>query len=202
MARLLFTGKAFGTFDLQSGERSKSSLTKLLAVSKIAFMKQVHGNEVQLIGDSGSDLPEADGLVTNQKSIALAVQIADCLPLLLQSDVAVAAVHVGRKGLLNGVAINAVNALKEFGAKNINGVVGPHICGNCYEVDQYMFDQIIKEHPACKSTGRNLNLFAGLAAQISQIPLVNLNICTLENPNYFSYRRGGESGRQVGVICL
>ena len=202
MARLLFTGKAFGTFDLQNGDSSKSSLTKLLTVSNISYMRQVHGNEIQVISEAGSGTPEADGLVTNQKSIALAVQVADCLPLLLQSDVAIAAVHVGRKGLLNGVAIKAVNALKEFGAKNISGVVGPHICGNCYEVDQEMFDEITKKHPATQSTGRNLNLFAGLAAQLSQIPLMNLNICTLENSNYFSYRRGGESGRQVGVICL
>jgi hypothetical protein len=65
-----------------------------------------------------------------------------------------------------------------------------------------MFDEITKQHPATKSDGRNLNLFAGLEEQISEIPLVNLDICTLENPDYFSFRRGGESGRQVGVICL
>ena len=202
MARLLFTGKAFGTFDLQNGDQSKASLQKALSLSNIFYMKQVHGNTVQTISNESSNLPEVDALVTNQKSIALAVQIADCLPLLLQSDVAVAAVHVGRKGLLNGVAIAAVAALKQFGATKITGVVGPHICGNCYEVDQSMFDEITKQHPATKSDGRNLNLFAGLAAQISDIPLVNLNICTLENPDYFSFRRGGESGRQVGVICL
>jgi YfiH family protein len=202
MARLLFTGKAFGTFDLQNGDQSKASLQKVLSLSNIFYMKQVHGNTVQTISNESSNLPEVDALVTNQKSIALAVQIADCLPLLLQSDLAVAAVHVGRKGLLNGVAVEAVAALKQFGATKITGVVGPHICGNCYEVDQSMFDEITKLHPATKSPGRNLNLFAGLAAQISEIPLVNLNICTLENPDYFSFRRGGESGRQVGVICL
>ena len=202
MARLLFTGKAFGTFDLQNGDQSKASLQKALSVSNIFYMKQVHGNTVQTITNESSNLPEADALVTNQKSIALAVQIADCLPLLLQSEVAVAAVHVGRKGLLNGVAVKAVAALKQLGATKITGAVGPHICGNCYEVDKAMFDEITKQHPATKSAGRNLNLFAGLAAQISEIPLVNLNICTLENPNYFSFRRGGESGRQVGVICL
>jgi YfiH family protein len=202
MARLLFTGKAFGTFDLQNGDQSKASLQKALSLSNIFYMKQVHGNTVQTISNESSNLPEVDALVTNQKSIALAVQIADCLPLLLQSDVAVAAVHVGRKGLLNGVSVAAVAALKQFGATKITGVVGPHICGNCYEVDQSMFDEITKQHPATKSDGRNLNLFAGLAAQISDIPLVNLNICTLENPDYFSFRRGGESGRQVGVICL
>jgi len=202
MARLLFTGKAFGSFDLQNGDQSKASLQKALSLSNIFYMKQVHGNTVQTISNESPNLPEADALVTNQKSIALSVRIADCLPLLLQSDVAVAAVHVGRKGLLNGVAVAAVAALKQFGATKITGVVGPHICGNCYEVDQSMFDEITKQHPATKSDGRSLNLFAGLAEQISEIPLVNLDICTLENPDYFSFRRGGESGRQVGVICL
>jgi YfiH family protein len=202
MARLLFTGKAFGTFDLQNGDLTKSALQKMLSVSKVTYMKQVHGNTVEIILETSSNLPEADALVTNLKSIALAVQIADCLPLLLQSEVAVAAVHVGRKGLLNGVAVKAVAALKQLGATKITGVVGPHICGNCYEVDQGMFDEITKSHPATKSTGRNLNLFAGLAEQISEIPLVNLNVCTLENPDYFSFRRGSETGRQVGVICL
>lgn len=202
MARLLFTSKAFGTFDLPNGDPAKASLKKLLSVSSVIYMKQVHGNSVQLINPDSPELFEADALVTNQKSIALAVQVADCLPLLLQSDAGVAAVHVGRKGLLNEVAVKAVSALKQLGAKNISGVVGPHICKDCYEVDQNMHDEITEQHPATKSTGRNLNLFGGLAAQISDIPLVNLNICTLENPKYFSFRRGGESGRQVGVICL
>ena len=202
MARLLFTGKDFGSFDLQNGQPARTSLLKLLSVAQLTFMKQVHGDLVQLISAADSETPEADGMVTNQKSVALAVQVADCLPLLLQSDQAVAAVHVGRKGLLNGVAVKAVAAMKELGAKNINGVVGPHICKSCYEVDQQMFEDITKQHPATKSTGRNLNLFAGLAAQISEIPLTNLGICTLEDPNYFSFRRGGETGRQVGVICL
>ena len=202
MARLLFTSKAFGSFDLINGDSAKSSLRNLMSIPKISYMKQVHGNNIQITSGDSSELAEVDGLVTNQKFIALAVQVADCLPLLLQSDIAIAAVHVGRKGLVNGVAIKAVAAMKRLGATKITGVVGPHICGNCYEVDQSLFNEITKVHPAAKSTNRRLNLFAGLADQISDIPLENLNICTLENPNYFSYRRGGETGRQVGVICL
>ena len=72
MARLLFTGKAFGTFDLQNGDQSKASLQKALSVSNIFYMKQVHGNTVQTITNESSNLPEADALVINQKSIALA----------------------------------------------------------------------------------------------------------------------------------
>ncbi len=202
MARLLFTGKAFGSFDLANGDSAKASLKKHLSVSKVFYMKQVHGNSIQITSDTSPDLSEVDGLVTNQKSIALAVQVADCLPLLLQSDLAIAAVHVGRKGLVNGVAIKAVAAMKELGATSITGVVGPHISGKCYEVDQEMFDEITRDHPATKSSGRNLNLYAGLTEQIPDVTLENLDICTLENPDYFSFRRGGETGRQVGVICL
>jgi len=202
MARLLFTSKAFGSFDLASGDSAKASLKNLLSIPKVSYMKQVHGNSIQISSGASPDLSEVDGLVTNQRAIALAVQVADCLPLLLQSDLAVAAVHVGRKGLVNGVAIKAVAAMKELGATRITGVVGPHICRNCYEVDQEMFDEITRVHPAAKSTGHNLNLFAGLAEQIPDVTLENLDICTLENPDYFSFRRGGETGRQVGVICL
>lgn len=201
MARLLFTGKAAGTYDPISGLKNRDELSKSLAVPNTIFMQQVHGNTVVIVDEASNNLFEADALVTNKKSIALAVQAADCLPLLLQSDGVVAAVHVGRKGLLNGVALAAVAAMQDLGAEQITGVVGPHICGSCYEVDQVMFDEITQIHPDSAASNRRLNLFAGLVAQIPQVALTNMNICTLENPNYFSFRRGAESGRQVGVIC-
>ena len=201
MARLLFTGKAAGTFDPTSGLKNRDELSKSLAVPTTTFMQQVHGNTVVVVDEDSKNLFEADALVTNKKSIALAVQAADCLPLLLQSDGVVAAVHVGRKGLLNGVAIKTVEVMQSLGAQQISGIVGPHICGRCYEVDQLMFDQVTQAHPESAGVNRRLNLFAGLAAQIPLVSLSNMNICTLENPNYFSFRRGAESGRQVGVIC-
>ena len=201
MARLLFTGKAAGTYDPISGLENRDEISKSLAVPTTIFMKQVHGNTVVIVDEASNNLLEADALVTNKKSIALAVQAADCLPLLLQSDGVVAAVHVGRKGLLNGVALAAVAAMQDLGAEQITGVVGPHICGSCYEVDQVMFDEITQIHPGSAASNRRLNLFAGLVAQIPQVALTNMNICTRENPSYFSFRRGAESGRQVGVIC-
>jgi copper oxidase (laccase) domain-containing protein len=120
----------------------------------------------------------------------------------MYSDHAVAAVHVGRKGLLNKVAVNAVQAMKKFGPSPITAVVGPHICSNCYEVDGQMYEEIIKEHPATGGKVNYLNLFAGLKAQLPEISLTNLGICTKENSDYFSYRSGDLTGRQVGVISL
>lgn len=88
--------------------------------------------------------------------------MADCLPLLLHSTTVVAAVHVGRKGLLNKVALNAVTQMRLLGAEQITGIVGPHICGNCYEVDSQMFTEITKTHPATAGKNKHLNLLLAL----------------------------------------
>jgi YfiH family protein len=168
---------------------------------QVVFMKQSHGDLVSIVSDNAST-PDADGLVTTNRDIALAVRVADCLPLLLISNEAVAAVHVGRKGLLNQVALNAVKKMKELGSTQITGLVGPHICGNCYEVDSQMYEDIVKDHPATGGKVNHLNLFAGLESQLTGIKLTNLCLCTKENPEYFSYRAGDKTGRQVGVISL
>jgi len=200
VARLLFTSRFFDSLADPLDRTAKEKLDQLLGKGTL-FMKQSHSNQIQVVTDHSST-PEADGLVTNNKGIALAVRIADCMPVLMYSDHAVAAVHVGRKGLLNKVAINAVEAMKKFGSSPITAVVGPHICGNCYEVDNQMYKEIVKDHPATGGKVNYLNLFAGLKAQLPEVNLTNLGICTKENSDYFSYRSGDLTGRQVGVISL
>jgi YfiH family protein len=200
VARLLFTSRFFDSLADPLDRTAKEKLDQLLGKGTL-FMKQSHSNQIQVVTDHSST-PEADGLVTNNKEIALAVRIADCMPVLMYSDHAVAAVHVGRKGLLNKVAINAVEAMKKFGPSPITAVVGPHICGNCYEVDNQMYKEIIKVHPATDGKVNYLNLFAGLKAQLPEVALTKLGLCTKENRDYFSYRSGDLTGRQVGVISL
>ena len=200
MARLLFTSRFFDSLADPPESVAVAKLTKLIGKDTL-FMKQSHSNQIEVVTEHLS-APEADGMITNNKEIALAVRIADCLPVLMYSDHAVAAVHVGRKGLLNKVAVNAVQAMKKFGPSPITAVVGPHICSNCYEVDGQMYKEIVNEHPATGGKVNYLNLFAGLKAQLPEISLTNLGICTKENSDYFSYRRGDLTGRQVGVISL
>jgi YfiH family protein len=141
-------------------------------------------------------------MVSVNKDIALVVRVADCLPLLLYSNNVIAAVHVGRKGLMNQVAVNAVADMKKLGAREITGVVGPHICGRCYEVSADIFAQVTAAYPATFFRQNHLDLYAGLVSQIPEVALSNINRCTNENSNYFSYRANGDDGRQVGVISL
>jgi len=204
MARLLFTSRHFGSLANPLKSESAKQLSQLIG-KPIYFMNQSHGNEIAVVDEMSSPsgaVFDGDGVVTDKANVALAVQVADCLPLLLHSKNVVAAVHVGRKGLLNKVALAALDQMKTMGAEQITGVVGPHICGNCYEVDSEMYSQITKEHPATASKNNRLNLFAGLKDQLNEIKITDLGMCTKENPDYFSHRADATLGRQVGVISL
>jgi YfiH family protein len=200
MARLLFTSRKFGSLADPLPNAKISDLSKLIS-RPVAVMQQVHGDQVVVV-DAVTKTPTADALVTSNKEIALAVRVADCLPLLMYSENVVAAVHVGRKGLVNKVAENAVNQMRKLGAEEIQGVVGPHICGDCYEVGPELYAQVSADHPATAAKNNHLNLYAGLVEQLVGVSLTNLNLCTKELPDYFSYRGNAEIGRQVGVISL
>ena len=175
----------------------------------VQFMNQVHGGRIAIIEKVTDEAPTADALVTGIAGVTLAVMVADCIPLLLTSSEAVAAVHVGRRGLVNGVAVKTIELMREMGARKIRAVLGPAICGHCYEVSQDVHDEVVALHPlatAQTSAGTPAldlpkALKACLAADgISEIS--DLQICTVESANYFSYRRDGLTGRQVGLVSL
>jgi YfiH family protein len=171
----------------------------------IAFMNQVHGDTVVLVEDSKS-APTCDALITTEHKLALAVMVADCIPLLLKSDIAVAAVHVGRKGLMNGVARKTIDAMRDLGAEVIHSYIGPNICGGCYEVSEEIYKEVVAKYPSSDSktrTGKHtLDLVAGLKTDLKDTVLLDLSSCVLEDKNSFSYRRDGITGRQAGVIWL
>jgi YfiH family protein len=177
-------------------------------VGPIQYMSQVHGNRVVVIEEVTDEDPTADALVTGIPGVSLAVQVADCIPLLLHSAESVAAVHVGRKGLVNGVALAALEAMRDMGSSEITAIIGPSICGSCYEVSQEIHDEVVTVHPVAASrTPRGtpaLDLPAALRAVLESqsISIIDESHCTLENDDLYSYRRDGVTGRQAGIISL
>ena len=177
-------------------------------VGPIQYMNQVHGNGVAIIESVTDEDPTADSLVTGIPGISLAVQVADCIPLLLHSAESVAAVHVGRKGLLNGVTIKTLEVMRDMGSTDIGAIIGPSICGSCYEVSQEIYDEVIALHPAAASRTTHGNVSLDLPAALRAV-LTGQGVeirdefsCTVENPELFSYRRDGVTGRQAGIISL
>jgi len=173
------------------------------------YMNQVHGNRVAIIEEVTEEIPTADALVTGIPGITLAVMVADCIPLLLQSSYAVAAVHVGRKGLLNRVAEKAIDVMREISDAQISAVIGPAICGKCYEVSGEIFSEVTKGHSDSASRTVSgtpaLDLVAALISDLQKLGITeidNQSRCTLEHDDLYSYRRDGATGRQVGLVWL
>ena len=177
-------------------------------VGNFAVMSQVHGDSVVVVDQVPAEVPVADALITGNPNLALVVMVADCIPLLLRSESLVAAVHVGRAGLMNSIALKTVAKMRALGATNISGSIGPAICGSCYEVPQDLHDQVIAVHPLASSKTRfgtsALDLPKALIAALAlvDVPVVISAGCTLEDDVYFSYRRNQVTGRQAGVIKL
>ena len=189
--------------DVAHNRETLSALT-----GPIQFMNQVHSDGVVQIHKHSEIEPTCDALITTQKGIALAVLVADCIPLLLLSDHVVGAVHVGRRGLVNSIAIKTVHAMRELGALSIHAMLGPSICGQCYEVPAELAKEVVQLHPQAASTTKSatpaLDLAKALIADLAAIDVsaVSDGICTLENENYYSYRRNKVTGRSAGVVWL
>jgi len=192
--------------DLESVTQNRAIVEK--SVGPIQFMNQVHGDRIAIIEGVTDIDPTADALVTGIRGISLAVQVADCIPLLLNSREVVAAVHVGRRGLVNEITRKTISLMREMGAQGISAIIGPAICGSCYEVSQEIFDEVVGLHPFAQSKTPAgtpaLDLPAALRSVLSDegVGIVNKFTCTVESSEHFSYRRDGITGRQAGIISL
>ena len=115
---------------------------------------------------------------------------------------------MGRKGLVNGVAHAAIDVMRDMGSTNISAIIGPSICGSCYEVSQEIHDGVVALHPTSHAvTDRGtpaLNLPAALQESLERAGIVvnNESRCTFESDDLYSYRRDGVTGRQAGIISL
>jgi len=172
------------------------------------FMNQVHGDAVVVIDQKLDTDPTCDAMITTKPGISLAVMVADCIPLLFVSKEAVAAVHVGRAGLINRVAIKALHQMRTMGAIDVHAIIGPSICGRCYEVPFQMQQDVIADHPRAFATTHSgtpgLDLPAGLIAELvaEGVTYEASTVCTMEDELYFSHRKHNPTGRFAGVVSL
>jgi polyphenol oxidase len=184
--------------------------------ARVVWMEQVHGAAVEVVDSAAPDVVAGvDALVTTSTGIALAVLVADCVPVLLvDPDVGVVAVaHAGRRGLANGVIVRTVETMSRLGADTERVLVwlGPSICGRCYEVPSQLRDEVERLAPGSATTTRNntagIDIRAGLRGQLQRLgvgagALHETGPCTSESPDHYSHRRDGVTGRFAGVALL
>jgi YfiH family protein len=186
----------------------------------VHWATQVHGNDTATVGRAGSGEPnvgDCDALATALPGTALAVQTADCVPILLASAAphavvgAVGAVHAGWRGSAKGVAREAVHALERLGARpsTLLAWIGPAIGACCYEVGGDVAAQFAGEfvRRGCGG-GFMLDLKAANAAQLEAagVPRAAIRIhpaCTrCGGERFASWRRDGvRAGRMIALIA-
>jgi YfiH family protein len=196
-------------------------------------MRQVHGAGVARVApgtdrpgaadrsaDNGSangaaelEPPRADAVFTESPQVALGALVADCAPVLLADPAArlVGAAHAGRPGMVAGVVPALLAAMTQAGAepRRMSAVIGPAICGLCYEVPAAMRADVAAAVPesACltRKNTPGIDLRAGLRAQLQAHGVAEIaddRRCSAESAELFSYRRDGRTGRFAGLIWL
>ncbi|GIG23154.1 laccase domain protein [Cellulomonas chitinilytica] len=191
--------------------RENWSLVERWAGAPVAYGRQVHGGTVAVVGSRPADPPEADALVSASPDLAVAVVVADCVPVLLADPVAgvVAAVHAGRRGLVAGVLQAALGAMVGQGAstERVRAAVGPAIAGASYEVPAELRAEVARVVPATWSTTSwgtpSLDLPAGVRAVLEQEGVASVSVSTRDtftDDRLFSFRRAAVTGRFAGVV--
>jgi len=123
-----------------------------------AMLRQIHSDAVQRVDAvtaGAEEAPTGDALITREPGRLLAVQTADCVPILL-ADVgqrAIAAVHAGWRGTLRRIAAKALGRMQmEFGTRpeDVVAALGPSIGRCCYEVGEEVVREFQAQFPEAR----------------------------------------------------
>ncbi|MEJ7825556.1 MAG: polyphenol oxidase family protein [Solirubrobacteraceae bacterium] len=192
----------------------RANRDRLAALTSIAWERtlqgmQVHETDVRRVRElpeASAALEPADGQATALAGVAAVVLTADCLPVVLVSDGAVAAVHAGWRGLAGGILAEGVRALRDLGAAGaVRAAIGPGAGVCCYETGPEVH-AAFASYGAGARDGDHADLKHVARRQLEQVGVAEIHdvgLCTLCAPRgmFFSHRRdGAATGRQAGVV--
>jgi YfiH family protein len=119
---------------------------------QLIALKQIHSDVIHLFPAASNEPRKGDASITNRPGLLLAVQTADCVPILLVDPKkrAVAAIHAGWRGTLARIAIKAIGQMQMHFATNpadLLAAIGPSIGPCCYEVGTEVATQFLSQFP-------------------------------------------------------
>lgn len=173
----------------------------------IVYTRAAHSALCHYVDAECPDVPGVDALITDAPGLALAAQGADCVMVALAAGPWVAAIHCGWRGLVDGIVPATLAALQQRGA-DLEGAaahLGPAICGRCYRVDAERAKAVGQVAPTAVlevPDGLGVDVRAGVLTQLASrgIEAEADPRCTFEDPDLYSFRRDGQTGRQAIVV--
>jgi YfiH family protein len=193
---------------------------------ELVTANQIHSADVQIILnalDAQSEPKACDALITDIPQILLAVQTADCMPILLADERtgAFAAIHAGWRGTLKRIVSRTLEQMQQtYGTRpaEILAAFGPAISACCFEVGPEVIEEFKETFPdinqVCSNAQpngkahldlRRLNRQLLLEAGVNSDRIFDCALCTACRTDlFFSYRKEQGSkqpiGRLMGVI--
>lgn len=209
------TTRQLGTFSMASDEAARDVMARWDAlrataaahgVRRLATAAQVHGAHILAHAPGWEGWlrgTEADGHLATARGTAMAVSIADCVPVFIaHPSGAVALLHSGWRGTAARIVAQGIAGLarRGFPAAELRVHLGPAICGSCYEVSADVARHLTGESA---SGPRTVDLRALIADHTRALGVHHLTIspsCTrCDNSRFFSHR-AGDAGRQVAAM--
>ena len=188
---------------------------RLALPAEPAWIEQVHGTRVVDLDQAGdATRPPADAVLTRTRGRVCAVQVADCMPVLLaaRDASAVAVAHAGWRGLAAGVLEQTVASLG-LAAGGLIAWLGPAISARHFEVGSEVRAAFLATDPGAdeafvaNARGRwQCDLAALVRRRLARLGVAEISgggWCTFADPaRFFSFRRDGRCGRMAALVWL
>jgi YfiH family protein len=209
------TTREAGSYNLASTEpaanvfgRWMELVAALAPAQRLATALQVHGDRLLEHGNAWTgwlrDTSGADGHLSAAPGTAMAVTLADCVPVFIAHPSGLGAIlHSGWKGTAAGITRRALEVLKSRGLDIRQTLVhlGPAICGKCYEVSPDVY-RAVTGNDVDHATPVDLRaVIAAEARQAGATVTISAWCTRCHNERFFSHR-AGDAGRQLGVLLI
>ncbi len=202
---------SFNVGDNENSVNANIGILKEISDAKeVCLINQVHSNKIVFCDDT-SKVTNADGIYADKANIFYGIKFADCMPIVLfdtKNRIGLC-LHAGWRGSKLKIAKKAVKFLKEKGSepKNVIATFGPHICNRCYEIQDDVASQFESEFIRIDNGKIYLDLSLINKTQLIEEgvfdnSVVDMNICTYESNEFFSYRRDKICGRNIGGLIF
>ncbi|MBE7706832.1 MAG: peptidoglycan editing factor PgeF [Cyanobacteria bacterium SIG30] len=191
--------------------QNKKEILNFCGASKIIMPEQRHTSNVSVVDKNQSEYPNTDSLILKDKNILLALNFADCVPLVFYDDVLNygAIAHAGWRGTEAQIGVLTVKKMLELGSKttNIKALIGPCISKCCFETDCEIATKLYKtidsdiknENNKCYPDLKEINKI-----QLQKIGIEKIDIapyCTVcDNDLFFSYRKENQTTNRHSAI--
>lgn len=180
-----------------------------LSADRMVYPGLIHSTDVGWVDSPVGLFPNVDVLITTKRNIGLVTMGADCVPLIAVEPLTKVALvaHIGWRGAADGIVESLITSLSTAGAdlSQTQVVLGPSICGNCYAVDAERREAVLGVLPAAGTRSESgLDLRDGIQAALTakKLKVSRVGGCTAEEPQLFSHRRDGITGRQAAAVVL